>query len=280
MAARFLVRTPRRGDVPGSFRRYTQRSDPQWESEMLVDESEPRPSILRQHQLQQAARTTERPELVWTEDFSKQTASAAPAAPATPESLSAELATLRAQGLNELAGELDQRRAELSALIERQRADALERIATEERLEREAMARRREALARGSEDAARERDRLVAERIDAAILAERSKLDERRAELEVGLGDEIEARRRIELAELEAWRAAERERLQTELAAEEQRFTERLLHQLQEFEYQLGERVRESEEQLERWTTDAEAIVGERLARAFDDAFTKGPREP
>lgn len=237
---------------------------------MLVDEQEQRPSILRQYQVQQTTRTPGRPELVWTEDFSQRDD------PASPESVSAEVETLRVEKLAELAAEMDRRRAELTALIERQRADAIERIATEERLEREAMARRREALARGGEDAAKHVDRLIGERIEAAIAAERSKLEQRRAEFETRLRDEIEARRRAELVELDAWRASERERISAEHTAEEQRFAERLLHQLQEFEYQLGERIRESEEQLARRADEAEGVVKERLARAFDDALTAG----
>lgn len=237
---------------------------------MLVDEREQRPSILRQHMLQQP-RTTPRPELVWTEDFSKRDAPAE-TPPVTAETIAAELSALRAQGLQDLAAELDRRRAELGALIERQRADALERIATEERLEHDAIARRREALERGADSAAQELDKLVAERIDAAIAADRAALDERRAEAEARIHEEVAARRQIELVELDAWRAAERERVAAELAAEEQRFNERLLHQLQEFEYQLGERIRESEERLSRRAADAEALVHARIATAFDPA--------
>ncbi|HEY6959446.1 MAG TPA: hypothetical protein VI814_11530 [Candidatus Limnocylindria bacterium] len=232
---------------------------------MLVDEREQRPSILRQHQFQQASRASARPELVWTEDFSAQATRSQASAAAVED----EIAARRTQGLAELAAELERRRTELAALIERQRADALERIATEERLEREAMARRREALDRGTEDATKGFERLIAERIDAAIADERTKLDGRRAALEAAMRDDIEARRRTEVAELDAWRAAERERIATELAAEEQRFNDRLLHQLQEFERQLAERLRESEERLARGSADVEAVVSERLAQAF-----------
>ena len=74
---------------------------------MLTDDRERRPSILRQRQLEQAARTPPRPEFVWTEGFSKNTVSADTPARVTADSVAQELAALREQGLRHLAAELD-----------------------------------------------------------------------------------------------------------------------------------------------------------------------------
>ena len=133
--------------------------------------------------------------------------------------------------------------------IARLRDAAAERIAAAERLELEALTRRRAAEDRQSEAWAAEQQRRFTERLEAM-------LDEEAAE--------IDGRRRTAGERVAAWAAAERERIEVELVAEEQHFHDRLLRQLEEFEFQLGERLREQEERLGRWIAEAERIASTR----------------
>lgn len=113
-------------------------------------------------------------------------------------------------------------------------------------MEREALARRREAEDRQSESWAVEQQRRFTQRLDEMLAAEAAAIAERHLN---------------EKDRLSAWGQAERERIQQELAEEEQRFHDRLLRQLEEFEFQLGERLREQEERMGRWIAEAERIV-------------------
>jgi hypothetical protein len=133
--------------------------------------------------------------------------------------------------------------------IARLRDAAAERIAAAERMELEALTRRRAAEDRQSEAWAAEQQRRFTERLEAM-------LDEEAAE--------IDGRRRTAGERVAAWAAAERERIEVELVAEEQHFHDRLLRQLEEFEFQLGERLREQEERLGRWIAEAERIASTR----------------
>ncbi len=135
--------------------------------------------------------------------------------------------------------------------IARLREDAAARIAVAERMELQALARRREAEDRQSETWAADQQRRFADRLDAMLDAEAAAIAERR----LTEGDR-----------LSAWGRAERERIQGELAEEEQHFHDRLLRQLEEFEFQLGERLREQEERMGRWIAEAERIVETRTA--------------
>lgn len=261
---------------------------------MSIDERGQQPSILQRY-LNRDPELSGRPELVWTEDFSKRAGTGATIAEPVPtatlepapyettsaaqDALAQELATQRTHGLEELYAELRLRRAEFTSTLERQRAEAAERIATVERLEREAIACRREAVDRGSEQWGAEQQRIIVERTDAAIAAEIGQLDQRRQHADARMREQIEARRREEVIRLEAWRVSEFERIDAELATEEQRFNERLLHQLKEFEFQLGERMREQEECLARRTTDAERLAHEHVAKAFDNVFPTEVRQ-
>ena len=133
--------------------------------------------------------------------------------------------------------------------IARLRDAAAERIAAAERMELEALTRRRAAEDRQSEAWAAEQQRRFTERLEAM-------LDEEAAE--------IDGRRHTAGERVAAWAAAERERIEVELVAEEQHFHDRLLRQLEEFEFQLGERLREQEERLGRWIAEAERIASTR----------------
>jgi hypothetical protein len=157
---------------------------------------------------------------------------------------------------------------ELRRLIERRRLEAEERIATAERLEREALAERFTQIDRRSEELASEHQRLFAERLDAAVEAELSQLRQRRQEAEARIAEQFESRYQEESRRLEAWQSSERLRIADELAAEEQRFGERLLHQLAEFEIQLSERVREQETKLAGWWVEAERLADMRIKAA------------
>jgi hypothetical protein len=168
----------------------------------------------------------------------------------------------RSGGLDEPALE------ELRRFAERRRLEADERIATAERLEREAMAERFGELDRRSEELATEHQRVFAERLDAAVEAELAQLRQRRQEAEERVAAQFESRYEAESRRLEAWQSSERERIAAELAAEEQRFGARLLHQLAEFEIQLSERVREQETKLAGWWVEAERLADLRMKAA------------
>jgi hypothetical protein len=157
---------------------------------------------------------------------------------------------------------------ELRRVIDRRRLEAEERIATVERLEREALAERFTEIDRRSEELASEHQRLFTERLDAAIEAELAQLRQRRQAAEAQMSEQFESRCREESDRLEVWRASERQRIASELAAEEQRFGERLLHQLNEFEIQLGERVREQETKLAGWWVEAQRQTELRIKAA------------
>lgn len=261
---------------------------------MPINEHDQQLSVLGRY-LRRDPGPSGRPELVWSEDFSTGAGTGATIAEPVPtltlepaphettsavqDALAQELATQRTHGLEELDAELRLRRAEFTSTLELQRAEAAERIATAERLEREAIACRREAVDRGSEQWGAEQQRIIVERTDAAIAAELGQLDQRRQRADSRMREQIEARRREEVIRLEAWRVSERERIEVELATEEQRFSERLLHQLKEFESQLGERMREQEERLVRRTADAERLAREHVAKAFDNAFPTEVRQ-
>lgn len=133
--------------------------------------------------------------------------------------------------------------------IVRLREAAVSRIAVAERIELEALARRREAEDRQSEVWAAEQQDRFTQRLDSLLEAEAA---------------EIAERRRTEGERIRAWGRKEHERIEMELAAEEQRFQDRLLRQLEEFEWQLGERLREQEERLSRWSSEAERVVAAR----------------
>jgi hypothetical protein len=192
------------------------------------------------------------------EDVVDGTGSAAQPAEHLPRSAD----TSRSGGLDEQALE------ELRGFVERRRLEADERIATAERLEREAMAERFTQLDRRSEELATEHQRVFAERLDAAVEAELAQLRQRRQEAEERVAAQFEARYEAESRRLEAWQSTERERIGAELAAEEQRFGERLLHQLAEFEIQLSERVREQETKLAGWWVEAERLADLRMKAA------------
>ena len=129
-----------------------------------------------------------------------------------------------------------------------------DRLALMETLEREALAKRFQALDRRSEELAAEQQRAFAERLDAAIATEL---------------EHLRGRRQAALAELEQWAEAERTRVTGELAAEEQRFADRLMRQLSEFEAQLGERLREQEQKLAGWWSEAERLADDRMRAAL-----------
>ena len=157
---------------------------------------------------------------------------------------------------------------ELQGVIRRRRLEAEERIATAERLEREALAQRFTEIDRRSEELASEHQRLFAERLDAAVEAELAQLRQRRQEAEARVSEQFESRYREESNRLETWGASERERIAGELASEEQRFGARLLHQLAEFVIQLSERVREQETKLAGWWVEAERLADLRIKAA------------
>jgi hypothetical protein len=191
---------------------------------------------------------------------------------ATAGALAAELARRRAAAFERLDIEMRTRRGELVQAIERQRADAEQRVAEAERLEREAIARRREQTDRIW---SAEQPRNLAERLNGALTAELVETRRRYEAAELRLHAEFEGRRRDEAGRLESWRRSERERIEAELVAEEQRFSDRLLRQLQEFEVQLGERQREQEQRLVQWWDEAEQLARQRVAALLDEMLSK-----
>jgi hypothetical protein len=182
------------------------------------------------------------------------------------------LAERRAAGFEHLDAEIRARRAELMQGVERQRAEAEQRIAEAERLEREAIAQRREETDRFWST---EQPRNFAERLNGALTAEIVETRRRYEAAEVELQAELELRRREEAARLEAWHRSEQERILAELAVEEQRFSDRLLRQLKEFEFQLGERQREEEQRLAQWWDEAEQLARQRIAALLDEMLSK-----
>jgi len=194
---------------------------------------------------------------------------------ATEDRLAAEFAMRRAQELERLDAELQVRRVELERMLEREHAESEARIGAAERLEGEAVERRRDELNRWIERWAAEQPRLFAEHIGAAISAELSTLKQRRQEAEVMLRAEVELRRREEATRLESWASSERERIAAELRSEEERFHERLLRQLKEFESQLAERIRKQDETLARWWDEAEKVARQRVAALLQETLAR-----
>jgi hypothetical protein len=217
----------------------------------------PRASLLRARMQAPAPIFREDEDLVVDAAMSQ---TAEPARPFQPPSIAA--ATPRATELDA------QRLEELRQLVERRRLEAEERIATAERLEREALTQRFSEIDRRSEELAAEHQRVFAERLDAAIEGELGQLRQRRQEAETRVTEQFEARYRAEADRLEAWQMSERERIAGELKAEEQRFAERLLHQLAEFEIQLSQRVIEQEQKLAGWWAEAERLADLRMTVA------------
>jgi hypothetical protein len=191
---------------------------------------------------------------------------------ATAGAIASEIARRRAAGLARLEVELRTRRAELTQALERQRAESEQRIAEAERLEREAMTRRREE---SDKMWSAEQPRNLAERLNSALTVELVETRRRYEAAEVKLHLEFEGRRREEAERLEAWRRTESKRIEEELAAEEQRFSDRLLRQLKEFEFQLGERQREQEQRLAQWWDEAEQMARQRVAALLDETLSK-----
>jgi hypothetical protein len=191
---------------------------------------------------------------------------------ATAGALASELARRRAAALERLDAEMRTRRAELTQALDRQRAEAEQRIVESERLEREAMARRREETDRMW---SAEQPRNLAERLNSALTVELVQTRRRYEAAEVKLHAEFEGRRNDEAERLETWRRAERARIEAELVAEEQRFSERLLRQLKEFEFQLGERQKEQEQRLAQWWDEAEQLARHKVAALLDETLSK-----
>ncbi len=191
---------------------------------------------------------------------------------ATAGALASELARRRAAGLERLDAEMRTRRAELAQAMERQRAEMEQRVAEMERLEREAIARRREEMDRIW---SAEQPRNLAERLNSALTVELVDTRRRYEAAEVRLHAEFEGRRREEAERLETWRRSETGRIEAELLAEEQRFSERLLRQLKEFEFQLGERQREQELRLVQWWDEAEQLARQKVAALLDETLSK-----
>ena len=191
---------------------------------------------------------------------------------ATAGALASELARRRAEGLERLEAEMRIRRAELMQSLELQRAEAERRIAEVEKLEREAISRKRDQTDRLW---SAEQPRNLAERLNSALTVELVETRRRYEAAEVRLHAEFEGRRREEAERLETWRRSERERIEAELVSEEQRFTDRLLRQLKEFEFQLGERQREQEQRLTQWWEEAEQLARQRVATLLDETLSK-----
>jgi hypothetical protein len=191
---------------------------------------------------------------------------------ATAGALAAEIARRRAAGIARLDEEMRTRRAELMQSLELQRAEGARRIGEAERLEREAMARRREETDRLWST---EQPRDLADRLNSALTVELVQTRRRYEAAEERLHAEFEGRRHEEAERLEAWRRAERERIEAEIVAEEQRFGDRLLHQLKEFEFQLGERQREQEQRLAQWWDEAEQAARHKVAALLDETLSK-----
>ncbi len=113
----------------------------------------------------------------------------------TAGALASELARRRAAGLERLDAEMRTRRAELAQAMERQRAEMEQRVAEMERLEREAIARRREEMDRIW---SAEQPRNLAERLNSALTVELVDTRRRYEAAEVRLHAEFEGRRREE----------------------------------------------------------------------------------
>lgn len=190
----------------------------------------------------------------------------------TAGALASELARRRAAGLERLDAEMRTRRAELAQAMERQRAEMEQRVAEMERLEREAIARRREEMDRIW---SAEQPRNLAERLNSALTVELVDTRRRYEAAEVRLHAEFEGRRREEAERLETWRRSETQRIEADLVAEEQRFSDRLLRQLKEFEFQLGERQREQEQRLTQWWDEAEQLARQKVAALLDETLSK-----
>jgi hypothetical protein len=191
---------------------------------------------------------------------------------ATAGALASEIARRRAEGLERLDAEMRTRRAELMQSLELQRAEAERRIAEVEKLEREAISRKRDQTDRLW---SAEQPRNLAERLNSALTVELVDTRRRYEAAEVRLHAEFEGRRREEAERLETWRRSERERIEAELVSEEQRFTDRLLRQLKEFEFQLGERQREQEQRLTEWWDEAEQLARQKVAALLDETLSK-----
>jgi hypothetical protein len=191
---------------------------------------------------------------------------------ATAGALASELARRRTEGFERLEAEMRTRRAELLQSMELQRAEAERRIAEVEKLEREAISRKRDQTDRLW---SAEQPRNLAERLNSALTVELVETRRRYEAAEVRLHAEFEGRRREEAERLETWRRTERERIEAELLTEEQRFTDRLLRQLKEFEFQLGERQREQEQRLVQWWDEAEQLARQKVATLLDETLSK-----
>jgi hypothetical protein len=191
---------------------------------------------------------------------------------ATAGALASELARRRAEAIERLEAEMRIRRAELMQSLELRRAEAERRIAEVEKLEREAISRKRDQTDRLW---SAEQPRNLAERLNSALTVELVETRRRYEAAEVRLHAEFEGRRREEAERLETWRRSERERIEAELVSEEQRFTDRLLRQLKEFEFQLGERQREQEQRLTQWWDEAEQLARQRVATLLDETLSK-----
>jgi hypothetical protein len=191
---------------------------------------------------------------------------------ATAGALASELARRRTAALERLDAEMRTRRAELTQSMERQRAETEQRIAESERLEREAIARRREEMDRIW---SAEQPRNLAERLNSALTVELVETRRRYEAAVVKLHVEFEGRRRDEAERLETWRRSEVQRIEKELAEEGQRFSDRLMKQLKEFEFQLGERQREHEQRLAQWWDEAEQLARQKVAALLDETLSK-----
>lgn len=265
---------------------------------MSIDSSEGSPytSLLRR----QPDPTPARGELVWNEEGAVTIAAAQPpseaapvtvddldplplpaavveAAPgevihATAGALASELARRRAEGFERLDAEMRTRRAELMQSLELRHAAADGRVAEAERLEREAMASRREET---DQLWSAEQPRNLAERLNRGLTVELVETRRRYEAAEIELQAELERRRHEEAERLETWRLSEREASLAELAAEESHFSDRLMRQLKEFEFQLGERQREHEQRLAQWWDEAEQLARQRVAALLDETLSK-----
>jgi hypothetical protein len=186
--------------------------------------------------------------------------------------LASELARRRAAALERLDVEMRTRRAELMQVLDRQRAEMEQRVVEADRLEREAIARRREETDRIW---SAEQPRNLAERLNSALTVELVETRRRYEVAEAKLHVEFEGQRHEEADRLETWRRSERQRIEAELVAEEQRFSERLMRQLKEFEFQLGERQKEQEQRLAQWWDEAEQLARQKVAALLDEMLSK-----
>lgn len=235
-------------------------------------------SILRNSRLWRRPEAAARGELVWNAEGAVETVevSSAPSpqsaetAADIEDALRAEIDARRRIALAELDAELEARRLELRRRVEQERDDALARVAEAERLERDALATRSDAIDRAM---LAEQSRVIAERVEALVTSQLSGLKQRAAEGEARLQADLEVRRRELAAQLEEWRVSERERIAAELAADERRFNERLLRHLDEFNTQLAERMHEQQQRLARAWPEVQEQVRARIDAAFEDAL-------